>query len=55
LFFKASTDQASSIRNLLDDFESGTGQLVSLGKMLHSLLYRCPCECEVKHLYYSAY
>lgn len=32
LFFKASTDQATNIRNLLNEFESGTGQLVSLGK-----------------------
>jgi hypothetical protein len=46
LFFEASVNQASIIKSILNRYEKGTGQLVSLGKC--SVLFGDQCTMEVQ-------
>jgi hypothetical protein len=46
LFFEGSVDQANIIKSILDRYEQGTGQLVSLGKC--SIMYGESCSDEVQ-------
>jgi hypothetical protein len=46
LFFEGTVDQGLVIKSILDKYERGTGQLVSLGKC--SILYRDKCSPEVQ-------
>jgi hypothetical protein len=53
LFFEGSVDQAQVIKSILDCYEQGTGQMVSLGKC--SILYgnhvSTGVEVEIKHIF----
>jgi hypothetical protein len=46
LFFEGSVDQANIVKSILDRYEHGTGQLVSLGKC--SIMYGERCSDEVQ-------
>jgi hypothetical protein len=46
MFFEGSAQQASVVKTVLDKYERGTGQLVSLGKC--SILYGHSCEVEAQ-------
>jgi hypothetical protein len=46
MFFEGSAQQASVVKTVLDKYERGTGQLVSLGKC--SIVYGHSCELEAQ-------
>jgi hypothetical protein len=48
LFFEASTDQAAVVKSILNRYEQGTGQQVSLGKCLIMFGDRCLGETQVE-------